>query len=337
MLLKDGEGEEQTKYYLKPMNCPHHHLIYGSDQRSYRDLPLRLAEYGTCYRFEKTGELSGLIRVRAMTMNDAHIYLTEEQFEEEFKSTIKMYQELYDTFKLTEYSFRLSIRGEENKHKFKGDEAMWTKAEKLLAKVMDELELNYFVGEGEAAFYGPKIDIQFKNLMGREETVSTIQVDFLSGQNFDLKYTNEAGESVTPIIIHRAPLSTHERFISFIMEYYGGAFPTWCAPTQVSIIPVADDCMEYAQALAEELKANYMRAIIDDSNNSFNKKIRNNTVQKIPNMLIIGAKEVEENSVTLRRYGIEEQAYMSRADFIQTMKDEVVNRTMLREPMGSII
>ncbi len=335
MVLPDEDSD--TKYYLKPMNCPHHHLIYGSQQHSYRDLPMRLAEYGTCYRFERSGELSGLIRVRCMTMNDAHIYLRLDQFEEEFKRTIQMYQELYDTFKLSEYSFRLSVRGKENSEKFKGDAAMWDKAEKLLAKVMDELGLDYFVGEGEGAFYGPKIDIQFKNLMGREETVSTIQVDFLSAQNFGLTFINEEGKEEVPVIIHRAPLSTHERFISFLLEYYGGAFPTWCSPIQVSIIPVAEDCYAYADALAAELTSDFMRVKVDKSSNSFNKKIRNNTVQKIPNMLIIGAKEVEEESVTLRRYGIKEQEYLSRADFIALLKQEIADRVMHREPMGSII
>lgn len=335
MALADEDND--IKYYLKPMNCPHHHLIFDSQQRSYRDLPLRLAEYGTCYRFEKSGELSGLIRVRCMTMNDAHIYLRLDQFEDEFRKLINMYKEMYDTFKLSEYSFRLSIRGEANKHKFKGDDETWTKAEKLLEKVMTDLELDFFVGEGEAAFYGPKIDIQFKNLMGREETVSTIQVDFLSGQNFGLKYTNDKGEEEVPVIIHRAPLSTHERFISFLLEYYGGAFPTWCAPVQVCLIPINESCNEYADGLAAELTSQFVRVEVDKSNNSFNKKIRTNTVQKIPNIGIIGNKEAEEGRVTLRRYGITEQENLSKAEFIQLIKDEITNRVMHREPMGSII
>ncbi len=335
MTLAEDEGD--TKYYLKPMNCPHHHLIYSAEQHSYRDLPLRLAEYGTCYRYEKSGELSGLIRVRALTMNDAHIYLRLDQFEQEFKSIIEMYQKLYDTFKLSEYSFRLSIRGKENEHKFKGDPAMWDKAEKLLQKVMDDMGLDYFVGEGEAAFYGPKIDIQFKNLMGREETVSTIQVDFLSGQNFDLKYIDAESNEQVPVIIHRAPLSTHERFISFIMEYYGGAFPTWCAPVQLAILPISEPHLDYAKELAAELKKDMIRVKLDDSSASFGKKIRNNITAKIPNLLILGDTEVEDNSVTLRRYGQEEQVTMPRAEFIAMLKEEIKDRKMLREPMGSII
>ncbi len=335
MTLDEEEGS--TKYYLKPMNCPHHHLIYSAQQHSYRDLPLRLAEYGTCYRFEKSGELSGLIRVRAMTMNDAHIYLRLDQFEEEFKHTIAMYQELYDTFKLSEYSFRLSIRGKENADKFKGDPEMWDKAEALLKKVMDDMGLDYFMGEGEAAFYGPKIDVQFKNLMGREETVSTIQVDFLSGINFGLKYIDEDSKEQTPVIIHRAPLSTHERFISFIMEYYGGAFPTWCAPVQLAILPVSEPHLEYANALAAELKEQMIRVKVDDSSASFGKKIRNNITAKIPNLLILGDKEVADQTVTLRRYGQEEQNTLPRQEFIDMLQAEIKERKMLREPMGSII
>ncbi len=331
------EENSSTKYYLKPMNCPHHHLIYHNHQLSYRNLPLRLAEYGTCYRYEQTGELSGLIRVRCMTMNDAHIYCTLDQFKDEFRSLMKMYVEFYNTFKLTEYSLRLSKRSEENADKFKGDLSMWQKAEELLTEIMDELELPYTLGEGEAAFYGPKIDVQFKNLMGREETVSTIQVDFLSSENFDLNYVDADGEDKRPVIIHRAPLSTHERFISFLLEYYGGAFPLWCAPIQVAIIPVADECLEFSQKLAKTMKDKFMRVEIDDSSNSFNKKIRMNTVRKIPILLIIGKKEVEADEVTVRKYGVREQATISTDQFLKEMQNEIDERVMPREPMGSII
>ena len=338
MEVKDEvDGSCCEKFYLKAMNCPHHHLIYGARPRSYKDLPLRLAEYGTCYRYEKSGELSGLIRVRCMTMNDAHLYMTLDQFEEEFRSTVKMYMEFYDTFKLSEYSFRLSVRDDSDK--FVGDPALWDKAEKMLAKVMDELELDYFIGEGEAAFYGPKIDIQFKNLMGREETVSTIQVDFQSAseEKFALKYVDSDNTTKEPVIMHRAPLSTHERFISFITEYYGGAFPTWCAPVQVCMLPVQDSCHDYTSALASELHADMVRVEVDDSNNSFGKKIRSNTMRKIPIILIIGEQEIEDNTVTIRRYGSRDQETVSREDFINLLKGEIKNRVMLREPMGSII
>ncbi len=337
MIVKDEEGKEDTRFYLKPMNCPHHHLIYASRMRSYRDLPLRLAEYGTCFRYEQSGELSGLIRVRCMTMNDAHIYLRHDQIEDEFRNLMKMYAEFYDTFRLTNYRFRLSLRGAENAHKFKGDAAMWDKGEKLLAKILDDLGVNYFVGEGEAAFYGPKVDIQFRNLMGREETVSTIQIDFLSPDNFDLKFTEQGGGEGVPVIIHRAPLSTHERFISYLIEYYGGAFPTWCAPVQVNIVPVNNDCEAFCQSLSQELFGHYLRVEVDTTDNSFNKKIRNSTVRKTPITLIVGNKEVEENKVTIRRYGIEKQEAMSRSDFVAMILDEVKTRKMLREPMSSLL
>jgi threonyl-tRNA synthetase len=337
MIVKGSDGEEDVRYYLKPMNCPHHHLIYSSRMRSYRDLPLRLAEYGTCYRYEQSGELSGLIRVRCMTMNDAHIYLRLDQFEEEFRNIMKMYNEFYESFKLSGYRFRLSVQGAENAAKFKGDAEMWRNAEKLLAKVLDDLGVDYFVGEGEAAFYGPKVDIQFKNLMGREETVSTIQADFLGPKNFALKYTEQGGGEGVPVIIHRSPLSTHERFISYLIEYYGGAFPTWCAPVQVVIVGVNSECESYCKKLAEELHSDFVRVEIDTSDNSFNKKIRNSAVRKTPITLIIGNKEVEEDRVTVRRYGVEKQDSLSRGDFKTMILAEIKNRVMHREPMSSLI
>lgn len=335
MVIEDEE--HRTEYYLKPMNCPHHHLIYASRMRSYRDLPLRFAEYGTCYRFEQSGELTGLLRVRCMTMNDAHIYCRPSQVEEEIKSTLELYKKFYATFGLKEYRFRLSLRGEENADKFKGDATMWSNAEAILAKVMKELEIPYYEGVGEAAFYGPKIDIQFKNLMGREETMSTIQVDFLSPQNFGLSYIDENGKEEQPVIIHRAPLSTHERFISFLIEYYGGAFPAWAAPVQVCMIPINSQCEGYCYELADELKKNFVRAEVDVSDNSFNKKIRTNTMRKIPILLIVGEKEVAERQLTVRRYGIQAQETMGRDDFVATVLDEIKSRKMLREPMGSFL
>ncbi len=330
----DGTKEE---YYLKPMNCPHHHMIYGARKRSYRELPLRLAEYGQCYRFEQSGELSGLLRVRGLAMNDAHIYCRLDQLGTEISSLMKMYRELYDVFGLKDYVFRLSIRGNGNRDKFRGSDDMWEKAEEFLRNTLDTMGIKYYVGEGEAAFYGPKIDIQFKNLMGREETVSTIQVDFLAPENFNLTYTDEAGTESRPVIIHRAPLSTHERFISFLIEYYGGAFPTWCSPVQVCLLPVKDSCLPYAQELASQLNKEQFRVEIDDSSNSFNKKIRNNTVKKTPIMLIIGEKEASENTVTVRRYGTQDQKVIGKAEFMDELRNEVKNRTLLRQPMGSII
>jgi len=334
MVVHDEEGKKE-ELYLKPMNCPHHHLIYASRMRSYRDLPLRIAEYGTCYRYEQSGEVTGLLRVRCMTMNDAHLYIRRDQFVEEFGNLIRMYKEFYDTFRLKEYRFRLSMRGEGEK--FQGDAAMWDMAEKLLKNALEDAGIPYYLGVGEAAFYGPKVDIQFKNLMGREETVSTIQVDFLSPENFELTYIDESGKEARPVILHRAPLSTHERFMSFLIEYYGGAFPTWCSPVQVALIPVADEMTPYCNELAAAMREEFMRVEVDDSANSFNKRIRNNTVRKIPIMLICGQKEAAEQTVTVRRYGVKEQETMSRQDFMAMVREEIKGRKMLREAMGSII
>jgi threonyl-tRNA synthetase len=335
MVVSDEEGAKE-RFFLKPMNCPHHHMIYSARKRSYRELPLRLAEYGTCYRFEQSGELSGLLRVRCLTMNDAHIYCRHDQLEQELKSVMRMYLEFYDTFKLSKYRFRLSLRGNDKAEKYKGDLEMWDKAGALLEKVLQDEGVDYFRAEGEAAFYGPKIDIQFKNLLGREETVSTIQVDFLSPKNFELAYVDDKGGESMPAIIHRAPLSTHERFVSFLLEYYGGAFPTWCAPVQVAMIPVNDDCLPYCQELASTLKGKMVRCEIDTTDNSFNKKIRNNTVRKIPIVLVVGNNEVEQRTVTVRRYGIKDQVTQSQDEFIAGLLDEIRERRMLREPMSSI-
>ncbi|MCX6127231.1 MAG: threonine--tRNA ligase [Proteobacteria bacterium] len=337
MIVKDSEGHEESRFYLKPMNCPHHHLIFSSRMRSYRDLPLRLAEYGTCYRYEQSGELSGLIRVRCMTMNDAHIYLKLDQFEDEFRNLMKMFKEFYDTFKFKDYRIRLSAKGDANAQKFKGDEEMWANSEKLLAKILDDLGIDYFIGEGEAAFYGPKVDFQFRNLLGREETVSTIQIDFLSPKNFDLKFTEQGGGDGIPVIIHRSPLSTHERFVSYLIEYYGGAFPTWCAPVQVNIVPVNAECEAFCKSIVQKLHGDYIRVEMDTSDNSLNKKIRNSAVRKMPITLIIGSKEVEENKVTVRRYGIEKQEAIGLADFYIMLHGEIKSRTMLREPMSAMI
>ncbi len=335
MQLKDEQGVTE-EFYLKPMNCPHHHLIYDAHPRSYRDLPLRLAEYGTCYRFEQSGELSGLIRVRCMTMNDAHIYVRHDQIKSEFTDIMKMYQEFYATFGLTRYTYRLSIRGEENKDKFKGDAASWDQAERTLEEVLRELDIDFYVGEGEAAFYGPKLDIQFTNLMGREETVSTIQLDFLSPDNFDLLYVGDDGQEHRPAIFHRAPLSTHERFISFLIEYYAGAFPTWMAPVQICLIPVSQAHEEYAESIRQRLFDAGCRAEVDVSANSFNKKIRTNVKRKIPLLLILGDKELEAGAVCVRRYGIQEQETLPLDGFLETLRDEVAQRRLVRAPEEAI-
>lgn len=333
----DENTGEVTEYYLKPMNCPHHHMIYKSRRRSYRDLPLRLAEYGTSYRFEQSGELSGIIRVRAMTLNDAHIYCSFADVKAEIKSILKLYQEFYKIFKFKEYSFRLSLNDPKDTKKYKGDEQMWNEASKILSEVLQEEGIKFQMATGEAAFYGPKIDIQFKNLMGREETVSTIQLDLLSPKNFDLTFQDQNDQEVRPVILHRAPLSTHERIVSYLLEYYGGAFPTWMAPIQLCLIPINESCFAFCQKLARDLHKLRVRVEVDDSKNSFNKKIRNNTVRKIPILAIIGNKEVEQGTLTLRRYGNEVQQNLSVEEFKNLLIKEISERINEREPMGSII
>lgn len=338
MTHTNEETGHVEKYYLRPMNCPHHHAIYGSRKRSYRELPLRLAEYGETFRFEQSGELSGLIRVRSMAINDGHIYCRENQVKDEIRTILKMYQEFYATFKLSDYKYRLSIRGgDQIQAKYKGDPQKWDQAELILKEMLEEMGLDYYVGEGEAAFYGPKIDIQFRNTLGREETVSTIQIDFLASKNFNMLYTNEQGEDEFPVVLHRAPLSTHERFISYLIEYYGGAFPVWMAPTQVRMVPVNEKCSDYCHEFAEKLMRQRFRVEVDASSESFSKKVRNGAMKKIPILLIVGHDELENSTVTVRRYGSRDQLTMSQSEFTDLLALEVQNRTNHLEPIGAIL
>lgn len=330
---KDGmfppmQIEGESTYYLKAMNCPHHHMIYGHRPRSYRELPLRLAEYGTCYRYESSGSLSGLLRVRALAMNDAHIYCSVDQLKDELKNTFNMTLDYFNKFRFEGVKVRLSTHDPKNKEKFVDNPPLWKYSEEVVQSVVDELGVAYDIGEGEAAFYGPKIDFQAKTLLGREETISTTQLDFSSPLRFDLKYIGQDGKEHTPYIIHRAPLGTHERFIAFLIEHFGGAFPTWLAPTQARIIPVSEAFMEYAEGIAAALRDSLIRCDIDTSDNSFNKKIREAVTHKIPNMLIIGGKEVENGTVTLRRYCTPQQVTMPKAELIERIKRVVQSRTM---------
>jgi threonyl-tRNA synthetase len=324
----EGNGDEASAevFYLKPMNCPFHHKIYAARPRSYRELPLRLAEYGTDYRYEKSGELSGLMRVRCLTMNDAHIYCTPDQLKSEITTLLRMYQDLYAVFEYERYEFRLSLHDPKHWEKYQGDETVWNDAERILRETLEECGLRYYVGEDEAAFYGPKIDIQFEDLMGHSETVSTIQVDYLSPQRFDLRYVDEHGEEKPPVILHRAPLSTHERIIAYLIEHYGGAFPTWLAPVQVRVVAISDDLLPYADGLVAALREDQVRAEVDRSPHSFNKKIRNGTVEKLPIILVVGRKEAEERTVTVRRYKIEKQETMPFDDFHTMLLEEVATR-----------
>ncbi|MBI3118897.1 MAG: threonine--tRNA ligase [Candidatus Hydrogenedentes bacterium] len=293
--------DENDEYYLRPMNCPHHHKIYGVRPRSYRDLPLRLAEYGNTYRYEKHGSLAGLLRVRAMCMNDAHIYCTPEQVEQEFRAVMDMYSMYYSHLRMGNFRVRLSLH-DSNSDKFIGNAAEWERSEAIVRDVLKNLGIEFEEESGEAAFYGPKVDIQVKNLLGREETVSTCQLDFVVAERFDLEYTDADGQKKRPYILHRAPLSTHERMISFLIEFYGGAFPTWMAPIQVQIVPVNDTVLDYAQEIEQRLLHDLFRIQIDSSDESFNKKIRTAVTHKIPNIWILGNKEKEQRNITWRRY-----------------------------------
>ena len=316
----DGE-----RFFLKPMNCPHHHMIFKAVPRSYRDLPLRLAEYGTCYRYEQSGELAGLLRVRGMTMNDAHIYCTPEQAKAEFTNVLNLHIEYYELFGLKDFWMRLSL-AEEDSSKFVDESELWQRAETIVTEVMEEVGIPYEAVRGEAAFYGPKIDFQVTNVVGREETASTNQLDLVMARRFGLTYISSDNEEHTPIIIHRAPLGTHERFVAFLIEHYGGAFPTWLAPIQVRVIPVASAFDEYAGHLNDSLYGLLVRTELDDSNESFSKKIRSAAIAKIPNLLIVGENEQAGQTVTWQRYGSKERETLAFEAFIVLIKKEILKR-----------
>lgn len=313
----EGEGAEtriKEAYRLRPMNCPHHHKVFDAEPRSYRDLPLRLAEYGQVYRFEDSGAVSGMVRVRGMCMNDAHIYCTAEQIKGEFKAVMAMYQEAYEILGLDTFRVRLSKWDPEDpkgKEKYVDNPQAWEESERILEEVLTELEIDYEVGIGEGAFYGPKIDIQFTTVTGREESVSTVQLDFAVPGRMNLKYTGSDGEEHTPYCIHRAPFSTHERMVAFLIEHYGGAFPTWLAPLQVQLLTVSEQYDDYANDICRRLRGHMVRAELAPSNDTLPKKIRQGATRKIPNLLIIGEREVADGTVTLRRYGQRDQHTVS--------------------------
>jgi threonyl-tRNA synthetase len=316
---QNDEGEEVIKevYCLKPMNCPHHHKIFGARKRSYRELPLRLAEYGQVYRFEDSGALSGLLRVRGMCMNDAHIYCTEESIQDEFLAVMELHRKVYDVLGMSNYHMRFSTWDPEDpkgKEKYVNDPAAWEKSQHLVRNAMIASGLPFVEVKGEAAFYGPKIDMQFRTVTGREETASTNQLDFAVPARLGLHYTGADNAEHTPYCIHRAPLGTHERFIAFLIEHYGGAFPTWLAPVQVRLLTVADRFDEYAHKVSDRLRNLMIRSEVDTSGERLQKKIRLASTQKVPNVLVIGEQEVANETVTLRRYGVEKQETITVAE-----------------------
>ena len=333
--IDDTDGIRQTEqvkeaYRLRPMNCPHHHKVFDAEPRSYRDLPLRLAEYGQVYRFEDSGAVSGLLRVRGMCMNDAHIYCTRDQIKEEFKAVMAMYQEAYDILGLDNFQIRLSKWDPEDpkgKEKYVDDPENWATSEEMLEEVLVELGIDFRTGIGEAAFYGPKIDIQFVTVTGREESVSTVQLDFAVPDRMGLKYTGSDGKEHVPYCIHRAPFSTHERMVAFLIEHYNGAFPTWLAPVQVQILTVSEQFDEYGKEIVAELRQNFVRAEMAPSNDTLPKKIRSGTTKKIPNLLIVGEREVADGTVTLRRYGQNKQETMASDLFVERLVDAIKRRS----------
>ncbi len=321
MDMGDGEMLE-----LRPMNCPSHIQVYKHHIRSYRDLPLRIAELGMMHRYEKSGALSGLQRVREMTLNDGHTFVTLDQIRSEFAKILRLIMDVYKDFDITDYSFRLSLRDPKNVKKYYANDEMWEKSQSMLKKAMDDLNLDYYEAEGEAAFYGPKLDIQTKTALGNDETMSTIQLDFMLPERFGLTYVGQDGKEHQPVMIHRGVVGTMERFIAYLTEIYKGAFPTWLAPEQVHIIPVNEDAHgEYADELAKKMKAANIRVVVDHRNEKMGYKIRESQTQKVPYTLVVGDDEKANNGVSVRKYGEKEQNEMSQDAFMNEILDDIAS------------
>jgi threonyl-tRNA synthetase len=318
----DGE-----RYYLKAMNCPHHHKIFDAEQRSYKDLPYRIAEYGTCYRYEQSGELFGLMRVRCLHMNDAHIYCSKEQFAQEFKAVNDMYLKYFKIFGIEKYVMRLSLHDPEKLgQKYVNEPELWKETEELVRQVLIDTGVPFVEVKGEGAFYGPKIDVQIWSAIGREFTLATNQVDFAQSRSFKLSFANQNNQPEIPLIIHRAPLGTHERFIGFLLEHYAGKFPTWLAPLQVKILPISDKFMDYAHSILQTLKKADIRAQIDDRNEKIGKKIRDTELARVPYMLVIGEKEMNEGKASVRRQGKGDMGAIDVTKFVADIVEEIKER-----------
>jgi threonyl-tRNA synthetase len=318
----DGE-----KYYLKAMNCPHHHKIFDAELKSYRDLPYRLAEYGTCYRYEQSGELFGLMRVRCLHMNDAHIYCSKDQFYNEFKAVNEMYLKYFKIFGIDKYVMRLSLHAPEKLgQKYVNEPELWKETEALVRDVLIKTNTPFIEVQDEAAFYGPKIDVQIYSVIGKEFTLATNQVDFAQSRSFKLSFTNKDNESEIPLIIHRAPLGTHERFIGFLLEHYAGKFPVWLAPLQVKILPISDKFIDYANEVKARLRKHRVRVEIDERQEKVGKKIREAELSRVPYMLVIGEKEMNENKLSVRRQGLGDTGAQSVEEFINMIINEITER-----------
>ena len=318
---------DDEEFVLRPMNCPHHMLVFKNKLHAYRDLPIRIGEFATDFRYEASGAVKGLERVRCMCQNDAHLFVTPEQIGEEFKKVVSLILDVYKDFGIKNYKFRLSLRDPEDKEKYFDDDNMWNTAEDKLRDVLNELNVEYFEAIGEAAFYGPKLDVEVKPAVGPEVTLSTCQLDFLLPRRFDLSYIDSNGEKQVPVVLHRAIFGTFDRFTAFLIEETKGAFPTWIAPTQINIIPVKNEYhLEYANEIKELLIANGVRVELDDRNEKLGYKMRESQTKKIPFTLILGDKEKENELVSFRRFGSEETTTLSKNEFIAYFNDIIVNK-----------
>jgi threonyl-tRNA synthetase len=322
ILMPDGE-----QFMLKPMNCPHHHQIYSVKPRSYRDLPVRLAEFGTVYRYEQSGEMNGLIRVRGFTQDDAHIYCAHDQLKREITSTVDLTQLVFKTFGM-EVKIRLSYRDDKNVEKYGGDAEFWNQAQREIKEVADEMKLDYYIAIGEASFYGPKIDFMVKDALGRTWQLGTVQVDYVMPERFQLEYTASDGKKHRPVIIHRAPFGSLERFIGILIEHFAGEFPLWLAPVHAAVLPITDQYAEYAKQVLEQLKERGLRAEFDDRNEKIGYKIRDWELKKVPYMLIVGEKEKSGNTVSVRQHRKGDLGAMSCDAFIVKVTDLVQSKSL---------
>ena len=320
---------DDEEFVLRPMNCPHHMLVYKNKMHSYRDLPVRIGEFATDFRYEASGAVKGLERVRCMCQNDAHLFVRPDQIGEEFKKVVSLILDVYKDFGIKDYKFRLSLRDKNDKEKYFDDDEMWDTAENKLREVLNELGVDYFEAEGEAAFYGPKLDVEVKPAVGPEVTLSTCQLDFLLPRRFELTYVDSNGEKQTPVVIHRAIFGTFDRFTAFLIEETKGAFPTWLAPTQVEVIPVSSEFQgDYASVVTEKLKEQGIRAELDDRNEKLGYRLREAQTKKVPYTLILGDNEKQDNTISYRLHGQKETTTVSQAEFVKLIKEEIKNKEL---------
>ena len=319
---------EDEEYLLKPMNCPHHFQIYAAKPRSYRDLPVRLAEFGTCYRYEQSGELNGLIRVRCFTQDDSHIFLRQDQLKAEVISVIELIQLVFTTLGFSDFKTRLSFRDPKNKEKYGGEDSLWIQAEKDIKEAADEAKLDYYIGIGEAAFYGPKIDFMVRDVLGRTWQLGTVQVDYVMPERFNLEYTGADSQKHRPVVVHRAPFGSLERFIGVLIEHFAGEFPLWLAPVQAAVLPITDQYFDYAKEVFEQLKSAGVRVEFDDRNEKVGYKIRDWELKKVPYMLVVGEKEKTGNTVSVRQHKKGDLGAMTRDAFIAKVLDLIQRKSL---------